>query len=193
MAHIVNRGRYARETYPEARAGAEGPTGPTGPAGGEGEAPLGGMVALLDDVGGGFYTVTDGNYKALGGSTNYGFQGSGFTLNTTGCILTYTGSEPKTFLVVGIASNSTPFAAALGSWGIAHNGDLIGQAILGGQTGPTGCCLQNFPDTNEQFMTSTQRRVTLAPGDTIQPVGGTAGGTVNMDMTTFTISVQECA
>lgn len=150
---------------------------------------LGGIVQLLDDVGGGAFIASD-TYVALTGSTNYGFTGSGFTLNTTGCILTYTGPSGGRFLVIGAASNSVPPGnTALSSWAIAHNGDLIGQAILGGATGPAGGSLVNLLDTNDQLQSDTMRLVTLNNGDTLQPVGASSGASSTFSMTTFSIAL----
>lgn len=123
-------------------------------------------------------------YAALIGD-NFGYTGTNqFTFNATGCVLTYAGTRAGAFLVTAMGSiSANPADAGLATWGIDHNGDLIGDAIWG-----AGPCLQNITDDSNQYMTSVQYLMFLQPGDTLRPAGA-ASGPIGFNMTTFTMSV----
>lgn len=212
MPYIAGRRSYARETYPEPKGnnptgptgndgptGSEGPEGPEGPTGADGPTGPEGPTAPFE-TGTLQLTVTDTNafdtngnanvYRPVDGS-DFAYTGTtSLALTAAGAILTYTGVARDAILILSASFFQNPGSVdRTNGIGIALNGDLIGTALYGSAQTAKGVQQSSVIANGASTSYTAQRRVTLANGDTLRPVGAQEDGNADLALTGLTMTV----
>ena len=117
-----------------------------------------------------FDTTAGANFVAASGTFFIETSAGDFlALTEEGCVVTYNGADAQRFSVRLFASvtQTTPVAAAFAFLGVDHSGDLLGQP---GATTFQGIQETQLGSAGEIVGFGTERVVSLAPGETVQPV-----------------------
>jgi hypothetical protein len=181
-------------TGPGGPPGADGPTGPGGPPGADGPTGpagptlVGGTAQVTVDFSNTF--DTNGNsaiWRAAVGS-DFSYDGSAdFSLTAASCVLTYTGTSGRSFWVgLSCAFEGTDGLSGTCGVAVALNGDLVGAAMFSNAASAAGAGYADLVSGGGISITS-QRRVTLNNGDTLQPVGSKFDG--NQDLSIHSLSL----
>jgi hypothetical protein len=156
-----------------------GPTGPTGPTGSTGPtgpaAPTGGTVqankvatnTVATGAAAATWTVLTGSDFAYSGTAD-------FTLTAASCVLTYTGPNGKTFLIlysVSLDPSNSAFSPNSVGAVTSKNAEFDGVSPAASDSAvAAGAAFDSIAATDASANLTSIRRVTLNNGDTIKPV-----------------------
>jgi hypothetical protein len=135
------------------------------------------------------------SFRAMVGS-DISYSGvAALALTASGAILTYTGPTRDALAVLSIsyfpsADTTNPTTGI----GIAKNGDLIGLAVYGDTETADGVQAANLPvnfavGSSPSLSVTAQRKVSLASGDTLRPVGAKEIGNTDLTITGLVMTV----
>lgn len=114
-----------------------------------------------------------------------------FVLTPEGCVLTYGGSAR---VIIAILAISIVQASAFGddtrSVAIAHNGDLLGELISSAPALAAGTMALTMSPNGRAYSATSPRRISLSPGDTIQPVCASTALNEVISIQTMSLVVQ---
>lgn len=122
--------------------------------------------------------------------TAFAYAGASALALSANCLLTYTGATRLALATLTTSCDESGSILDTGQYAIAHNGDVLGVTVLDVSLVAKGGIQFQLPNGHKTQCNATQRLVTLASGDTLQPAFNSTGADPSncvIDSLTFSV------